>query len=116
MGLQIQYGKGINFGDLWHTSRTLLRRPRDETNHLTKELWITARINFFIVSFTRCPECDRLGRQMRSPIRLGKSKPSHYLVMALDDKMIPFPAQRAMAGRAKAQIVEVLGSHDVYVS
>lgn len=44
-----------------------------------------------------------------------KSKPSHYLV-ASDDKMIPPPAQRAMAGRAKAQIVEVPGSHAVYVS
>ncbi|MDD5138742.1 MAG: alpha/beta hydrolase [Verrucomicrobiales bacterium] len=44
-----------------------------------------------------------------------KTKPSHYLV-ASDDKMIPPPAQRAMAGRAKAQIVEVPGSHAVYVS
>lgn len=30
--------------------------------------------------------------------------------------MIPPPAQRAMAGRAKAQVVEVPGSHSVYVS
>ena len=44
-----------------------------------------------------------------------KTKPSHYLV-ASDDKMIPPPAQRAMAGRAKAQVVEVPGSHAVYVS
>ena len=44
-----------------------------------------------------------------------KTKPSHYLVAA-DDKMIPPPAQRAMAGRAKAQVVEVPGSHSVYVS
>ncbi len=44
-----------------------------------------------------------------------KTKPSHYLV-ASDDKMIPPPAQRAMAGRAKAQIMEVPGSHAVYVS
>jgi pimeloyl-ACP methyl ester carboxylesterase len=44
-----------------------------------------------------------------------KNKPSHYLVAA-DDKMIPPPAQRQMAGRAKAQIVEVPGSHSVYVS
>jgi pimeloyl-ACP methyl ester carboxylesterase len=44
-----------------------------------------------------------------------KAKPSHYLV-ASDDKMIPPPAQRAMAGRAKAQVMEVPGSHAVYVS
>ncbi len=44
-----------------------------------------------------------------------KTKPSHYLV-ASDDKMIPPPAQRAMAGRAKAHVMEVPGSHSVYVS
>jgi pimeloyl-ACP methyl ester carboxylesterase len=44
-----------------------------------------------------------------------KTKPSHYLVAA-DDKMIPPPAQRAMAGRAKAKVMEVPGSHAVYVS
>jgi pimeloyl-ACP methyl ester carboxylesterase len=44
-----------------------------------------------------------------------KTKPSYYLV-ASDDKMIPPPAQRAMAGRVKAEIMEVPGSHSVYVS
>ncbi|HEV2692043.1 MAG TPA: alpha/beta hydrolase [Verrucomicrobiae bacterium] len=44
-----------------------------------------------------------------------KSKPSHYLV-ATEDKMIPPPAQRAMAGRAQAQVTEVPGSHAIYVS
>jgi hypothetical protein len=44
-----------------------------------------------------------------------KSKASHYLVAA-DDRMIPPPAQRAMAGRAKARVAEVPGSHAVYVS
>lgn len=44
-----------------------------------------------------------------------KTKPSYYLV-ASDDKMIPPPAQRAMAGRVKAEILEVPGSHAVYVS
>jgi pimeloyl-ACP methyl ester carboxylesterase len=44
-----------------------------------------------------------------------RSKPSYYLV-ASEDKMIPPPAQRAMAGRAKAEVVEVPGSHAVYVS
>jgi pimeloyl-ACP methyl ester carboxylesterase len=42
-------------------------------------------------------------------------KPSHYLV-ASDDHMIPPPAQRQMAQRAGATIVEVPGSHAVYVS
>jgi pimeloyl-ACP methyl ester carboxylesterase len=44
-----------------------------------------------------------------------KSKPSYYLV-ATDDHMIPPPAQRQMAARAGAQIVESSGSHSVYVS
>jgi pimeloyl-ACP methyl ester carboxylesterase len=44
-----------------------------------------------------------------------KTKPSYYLV-ATEDKMIPPPAQRAMAGRAKAQVTEVPGSHAIYVS
>ena len=44
-----------------------------------------------------------------------KTKPAYYLV-ATEDKMIPPPAQRAMAGRAKAQVTEVAGSHAIYVS
>ena len=44
-----------------------------------------------------------------------KVKPSWYLV-AQDDRMIPPPAQRAMAGRASAKITEIAGSHAVYVS
>lgn len=44
-----------------------------------------------------------------------KTKPSYYLV-ATEDGMIPPPAQRAMAGRAKAQVTEVAGSHAIYVS
>jgi pimeloyl-ACP methyl ester carboxylesterase len=44
-----------------------------------------------------------------------KTKPSYYLV-ATEDKMIPPPAQRAMAGRAKAQVTEAPGSHSIYVS
>ncbi len=44
-----------------------------------------------------------------------KSKPSYYLV-ATDDKMIPPPAQRAMAERAQAVVTEVAASHAVYVS
>ena len=44
-----------------------------------------------------------------------KSKHSWYLVTT-DDKMIPPPAQRQMARRAGATVVEVKGSHAVYVS
>jgi pimeloyl-ACP methyl ester carboxylesterase len=44
-----------------------------------------------------------------------KSKPSWYLV-ATDDHMIPPPAQRAMSKRAGSSVVEVKGSHAVYVS
>ena len=39
-----------------------------------------------------------------------KTKPSYYVV-ATEDKMIPPPAQRAMAGRAHARVTEVAGSH-----
>jgi pimeloyl-ACP methyl ester carboxylesterase len=44
-----------------------------------------------------------------------KSKPSWYLV-ATKDKMIPPDAQRAMSRRAGSTVVEVEGSHAVYVS
>ena len=44
-----------------------------------------------------------------------KTKPSWYLV-ATDDRMIPPPAQRAMATRAGSQVLETSGSHAVYVS
>lgn len=44
-----------------------------------------------------------------------KSKPSWYLV-ATDDRMIPPPAQQMMAKRAGAKVVEVPGSHAIYVS
>lgn len=44
-----------------------------------------------------------------------KAKPSWYLV-ATADKMIPPDAQRAMSKRAGATVVEVKGSHAVFVS
>lgn len=44
-----------------------------------------------------------------------KSRPSWCLVTT-DDRMIPAPAQRQMAGRAGASVVETAGSHAVYVS
>ena len=44
-----------------------------------------------------------------------KSKPSWYLV-ATEDHMIPPPAQQMMAKRAGSTVVEVPGSHAIYVS
>ncbi len=44
-----------------------------------------------------------------------KTKPSWYLVTT-EDRIIPPPAQRLMAGRAGSTVVEVAGSHAVYVS
>src|SRR3954471_6367302 len=43
------------------------------------------------------------------------TKPNWYLV-ATHDRMIPPPAQRAMATRAGASVVEAPGSHSIYVS
>jgi pimeloyl-ACP methyl ester carboxylesterase len=44
-----------------------------------------------------------------------KNKPSWYLI-ATDDRMIPPPAQEFMSKRAGSTVVEVKGSHSVYVS
>jgi len=43
------------------------------------------------------------------------AKPSWYLI-ATDDKMIPPDAQRSMSKRAGSTVVEVKGSHAIYVS
>ena len=44
-----------------------------------------------------------------------KTKPSWYLVVT-EDKMIPPAAQRSMSKRAGSTVVEVKGSHAIYVS
>ena len=44
-----------------------------------------------------------------------RNKPSWYLV-ATDDRMIPAPAQRSMAERAGATVVEAAGSHSIFLS
>ena len=44
-----------------------------------------------------------------------KAKPSWYLIVT-EDRMIPPAAQRAMAKRAGSVVVEVKGSHAIYVS
>jgi pimeloyl-ACP methyl ester carboxylesterase len=44
-----------------------------------------------------------------------KSKPSWYIV-ATDDRMIPPPAQHLMSKRAGSKVIEVAGSHAIYIS
>jgi len=44
-----------------------------------------------------------------------RNKPSWYLV-ATEDRMIPPPAQRLMSKRAGATVVEVAGSHAIFLS
>src|SRR5262245_21755665 len=44
-----------------------------------------------------------------------KSQPSWYLVTS-DDRMIPPPAQRLMSTRAGSKVVDVAGSHAIYIS
>jgi pimeloyl-ACP methyl ester carboxylesterase len=56
---------------------------------------------------------EALGGAITEPA--WKTKPSWYLVTT-DDKMIPPDAQRGMSKRAGSTVVEVEGSHSVYVS
>jgi len=56
---------------------------------------------------------EALNGTIREPA--WRSKSSWYLI-ATDDRMIPPPAQRFMAERAGATIVESSGSHAIYVS
>jgi pimeloyl-ACP methyl ester carboxylesterase len=56
---------------------------------------------------------EALGGAVATPA--WRTKPSWYLV-ASEDRMIPPPAQHAMAERIGATTVEVAGSHAIYVS
>ena len=56
---------------------------------------------------------EALGGTISEPA--WRSKPTWYLI-ATEDRMIPPPAQRAMSSRAGATVVEVAGSHAIYVS
>jgi hypothetical protein len=56
---------------------------------------------------------EALGGTISEPA--WKTRPGWYLV-ATDDKMIPPPAQRFMSNRAGSTVVEVAGSHAIYVS
>ncbi len=56
---------------------------------------------------------EALGGEISEPA--WKSKPSWYL-LATEDRMIPPPAQRFMSERAGSTVVEMAGSHAIYVS
>jgi len=56
---------------------------------------------------------EALGGEISEPA--WKSKPSWYLLVT-EDRMIPPPAQRFMSERAGSTVVEVAGSHAIYVS
>lgn len=56
---------------------------------------------------------EALGSTISEPA--WRTKPSSYLVVT-EDKMIPPAAQRAMSKRAGSRVVEVKGSHAIYVS
>lgn len=56
---------------------------------------------------------DALGGSITDPA--WRTKPNWYLVTT-EDRMIPPPAQRAMSKRAGSTVVEVAGSHAIYVS
>jgi pimeloyl-ACP methyl ester carboxylesterase len=56
---------------------------------------------------------EALGGEISEPA--WRTKPSWYLV-STEDKMIPPEAQRVMSRRAGSTVVEVKGSHAVYVS
>ena len=56
---------------------------------------------------------EALGGEISEPA--WKSKPSWYL-LTTEDRMIPPPAQRFMSERAGSTVIEVAGSHAIYVS
>ena len=56
---------------------------------------------------------EALGGTISEPA--WRTKPSWYLI-ATEDRMIPPPAQQSMSERAGSSVVEVAGSHAIYVS
>jgi len=65
----------------------------------------------------RTPKCRGASAALSGKISepAWRAKPSWYLI-ATEDKAIPPDAQRAMSKRAGSTVVEVKGSHAVYVS
>jgi pimeloyl-ACP methyl ester carboxylesterase len=56
---------------------------------------------------------DALAGSITNPA--WRTKPSWYMITT-EDRMIPPPAQHAMSERAGSTVVEVAGSHSIYVS
>jgi pimeloyl-ACP methyl ester carboxylesterase len=56
---------------------------------------------------------NALGGSITDPA--WRTKPSWYFV-ATEDRMSPPPARRLMSERAGSTVVEVVGSHAIYVS
>jgi pimeloyl-ACP methyl ester carboxylesterase len=56
---------------------------------------------------------DALGGQITRAS--WRTKPSWYMVTT-EDRMIPPPAQHTMSERAGSTVIEVTGSHSIYVS
>ena len=82
----------------------------------------------FPASFAADVDAEKAAFMANSQVRWGvealsgtisdpawKAKQSWYLVTT-EDRMIPPPAQRIMAERAGSMVVEVSGSHSIYVS
>ena len=88
--------------------------------------WTVTKIHLDVAA--RIPGADKAAFMADSQVPWGvgaldgsitdpawRIKPSWYLV-ATDDRMIPPPAQRAMSERAGSTVIEVPGSHAIYVS
>ena len=56
------------------------------------------------------------GRAQRHDQRAGLVDQASWYLVATDDKMIPPAVQRFMSERAGSTVVEVVGSHSIYVS
>jgi pimeloyl-ACP methyl ester carboxylesterase len=99
---------------------TPILAPRDGRLFLDKEkfhAWFAADLDAAKAAFMADAQVPWGVDALRGTIRQAawRTRPSWYLV-ATEDRMIPPPAQRAMATRAGATIVEAKGSHAIYVS
>jgi len=97
-----------------------INRPQDGYLFLDKTKFqasFAADVNSEVAAFMADSQVpwgvEALGGVVSQPA--WKTKPSWYLVTT-EDKMIPPDAQRTMSRRAGSTVVEVKGSHAVYVS
>ncbi|GAA4575604.1 alpha/beta fold hydrolase [Planotetraspora kaengkrachanensis] len=94
--------------------------PRDGFLHLDRDRFhgafaadLPAQLAAFMADAQVPWGVDALAGAVTEPA--WRHRPSWYLV-ATEDRMIPPPAQRAMAERAGSFVVEAIGSHAVHVS